>query len=108
MTIWKFTDKEPVKINDKKFPCGTAARMPETIPEPAGKADTLISDGKLVEAMAIYRSSLARDPSNTDLLQRIEELKSLIRLSGMRRDFILARLERFLELIKRRSSKFLE
>ncbi len=74
--------------------------------EPVDRADRLISEGKYIMAFGTYRSLLAKDPSNKYLLQRIEELKSLILLSGMRKDLIIFRLERFLEMIRKRGSEF--
>ena len=108
MTIWKFTDKELVKITGKNLPGGSSAHISGNIPELAGKADTLIADGNYIMALEIYRSLLAKDTSNTRLLQRVAELKSLIVLSGMRKDLIVFRLEKFLEIIKRRSSEFMK
>lgn len=102
MTIWKFTDKEPVRVDVKGGPGGASDLMPEHDCELSGKADALIAEGNYIRAMEIYRSLLSRYASNKYLLQRFEELKSLILLSGMRKDLITSRLARFLEMIKKR------
>lgn len=108
MTIWKFTDKELVKITGRNLTDGNSARIPEHISELAGKADTLIAEGNYIAALDIYCSLLAKDTSDKHLLQRVSELKSLVLLSGMRKDFIVLRLEKFLEIIKRRGSEFMK
>lgn len=58
--------------------------------------------------MEMYRLLLAKDPSNTFLLQRVAELKSLILLSGLRKDVIIFRLEKFRDLIRKKGIKFLK
>lgn len=108
MTIWKLSGKEPVRINGRNTSGGTPAQAPVNIPELAGRADALIAEGNYIMAMGIYRSLLAKDSSNVHLLQRVEELRSLILLSGMRNGLIVARLEKFLELIMRRGNEFRE
>lgn len=103
MTIWKLTGSEPVKINGKNSPDGAFGRVQENISELVGKADTLIAGDNYITAFEIYSSLLSKDTSSTYLLQRVEELKSLIFLSGMRKELIVLRLAKFLEIIKKRS-----
>lgn len=108
MTIWKLTDKEPVKINGKNLPADTPAHIPKNDPDLADRANSFIAGGNYIIAMGIYRSLLAKDSSNVHLLQKVEDLRSLILLSGMRKDLIVFRLEKFLEMIMKRGSEFTE
>jgi hypothetical protein len=43
-------------------------------------AELFISQGKYVEAMDIYRRLISTEPSNVYLLQRVEELKTFLKL----------------------------
>jgi tetratricopeptide (TPR) repeat protein len=45
-------------------------------------ADPYISQGKYVEAMSIYRKLLSLEPEDVHVLQRVEELKALLKLLG--------------------------
>jgi len=58
--------------------------------------------------MEMYRLLLAKDSSNTYLRQRVEELRSLILLSGLRKDVIIFRLEKFRDLLRKRGSEFIK
>lgn len=108
MSIWKLSDKGIVKINGKILPGETSTHIPETTTQVLGRADSLIADGEYIIAMEMYRLLLAKDSSNTFLLQRAAEIRSLILLSGLRKDVIIFRLEKFRDLISKRGSKYLK
>src|SRR5574340_247773 len=107
MSIWKLSDKGVVKINGKSLTEGTSSHIPENTAELLRRADSLIADGEFIIAMEIYRLLLAKDSSNRYLRQRLEELKSLILLSGLRKDVIIFRLEKFRDLLRKRRSEFM-
>ncbi|OGW38861.1 MAG: hypothetical protein A2Y97_12080 [Nitrospirae bacterium RBG_13_39_12] len=69
-------------------------------------ADPYISQGKFMEAMKIYQKLLAEDPDNRQVLQRIEELKSLLSLLGKDKEELIARLDNLLDGIKKRRDEF--
>ncbi len=45
-------------------------------------ADPYISQGKYMEAMSIYRKLLSLEPDDVHVMQRVEELKALLKLLG--------------------------
>jgi tetratricopeptide (TPR) repeat protein len=69
-------------------------------------ADQSIARGEYLEAMTIYRNILANDPGNRQILQRMEELKALLKLLGKDKEALVIKLESFLEGIKKRRDGF--
>ncbi len=69
-------------------------------------ADQHILKGNYSEAMNVYRRLLSNDPQNKKILQRIEELKFLLRLLGKDKEELIIQLEKFLEGIKKRRNEF--
>ncbi len=69
-------------------------------------ADPYISQGKFTEAMSIYRKLLSLEPDNVHLMQRVEELKALLKLLGKDKEELIARLDSFLDGIKKRRNEF--
>jgi tetratricopeptide (TPR) repeat protein len=70
------------------------------------RADSLIERGEYVEAMSLYKSMLSREPENRELLQRTEELRTLLKLLGKDKELVEANLGSFLEGIKKRRDEF--
>lgn len=69
-------------------------------------ADPYISQGKYTEAMSIYRKLLSIEPDNLHVMQRVEELKALLKLLGKDKEELIARLDSFLDGIKKRRDEF--
>ncbi len=69
-------------------------------------ADPYISEGRYMEAMTVYRRLLSIEPDNKHVLQRIEELRALLKLLGKDKEELIARLNSFLEGIKKRRDEF--
>lgn len=69
-------------------------------------ADRLIAEGKYFGAIDAYQRILAGAPGNKQVLQRIEELRSLLKLMGMDKEALLARLNAFLNAINKRGDEF--
>lgn len=65
-------------------------------------AQRFISEGDYKEAMDVYKGMLTDDPRDRRALQGLEELKTLIHLSGMDKDALLDRLNKFLDAVHRR------
>jgi tetratricopeptide (TPR) repeat protein len=72
-------------------------------------ADRYIQQGRYREVMNIYKTILADDPGNSNILQRIEELKMLLKIFGKDKDKedLIMKLEEFMEGIKKRRDEFL-
>ncbi len=69
-------------------------------------ADAYILQGKYREAMNIYKTILSGDPGSKNVLQRIEELRGLLKLLGKDKDELITKLDRLLLGIKKRRDEF--
>lgn len=69
-------------------------------------ADIFISQGRYIEAFDIYDKILSVEPGNTYALQRLEELRALLKLLGKSEEELIMRLNRFLDGIKKRRDEF--
>ncbi|SPQ02183.1 hypothetical protein NBG4_970010 [Candidatus Sulfobium mesophilum] len=89
-----------------------AEEMAEIIfPEPASgisieAADNFIADGNYLEAMNVYRKMLSATPENKAVLQRAEELKTLLKLMGKDKEALIAKMDAFLAGINKRRNEF--
>lgn len=70
-------------------------------------AEEHIKHGEYREAMNAYRTFLAENPGDRIVLQRIAELKALLKVLGKDQDAHIEQLETFLEKIKKRGAEFL-
>ncbi|HMK48442.1 MAG TPA: hypothetical protein VK435_00180 [Thermodesulfovibrionales bacterium] len=71
-----------------------------------GNADKYIMEGKYFSAMNIYRKILSRDTANKQVLQRIEELRVLLKLLGKDKEELVSKLDGFLDGIRKRRDEF--
>lgn len=79
----------------------------KTSPEISIKdADPYIIKGQYSEAMNIYKKLLSDNPENRHVMQRIEELRTLLKLLGKDREILIEKLNDFLEGIKKRRNEF--
>jgi len=78
----------------------------EESPISLSDADSYISQAKYAEALNVYRRILSVEPDNVNVLQRIEELKALLNLLGRGKEELIAKLNDFLEGIKKRQNEF--
>jgi len=114
--VEELLEEEPISFEDiLKEP--EAAVRGEPVEEPVfpakpisrqsvDDADKWISQGKYGEAMSIYRTILSGDPGNKQALQRVEELRALLKLLGKDKEELIKTLEGFLEAIKKRRDEF--
>lgn len=90
---------------------GAVMDLTEEGPAEAGltleDADRHIADGNYFDAMTVLKNILSSNPDDRKALQRVEELRSLLKLLGKDKEVLIARLNNFLEgLIKRRDEFF--
>lgn len=64
-------------------------------------ADSFIAMGNYYKALEIYKEGLRNNPDDKHIMQRIIELKTLMKLMGKGDEVVIARLEAFLEAIKK-------
>jgi hypothetical protein len=72
-----------------------------------GDADPYIIQDKFMEAMNIYRRILSIDPGNMHVMQRIEELRVLLKLLGKDKEELIAKLDSLLAGIRKGRDEFL-
>lgn len=75
------------------------------------EADHYILQGRYLEAINVYKNLLSAEPDNKHILQRVEELKTLLKLLGKDKEALIAltliaRLDNFLEGIRKRRDEF--
>ena len=71
------------------------------------ETDKIIQDGDYMRALNIYKTHLLKDPENTAVLQKMQELIGLMKLLGKENEILEARLEAFLDKIMRHKDEFL-
>jgi tetratricopeptide (TPR) repeat protein len=84
---------------------GEEEMMEEKAPDFA-QADSFIAEGDYLGAMSAYKGMLSAEPGNRHVLQRVEELKTLLKLLGKDNELLEANIEAFLEGIKKKRDEF--
>jgi len=84
----------------------TAAPRPESAAEGLDAADRFVAEGNFSGAMGIYRKHLSSDPNNKVVLQRVDELRALLKLLGKDKEVLIAKLDAFLQGINKRRDEF--
>ncbi len=69
-------------------------------------ADRFISEGKYLGAINVYQQILAAGAGDKQTLQRIEELRSLLKLMGKDKEVLISKLDAFLSALKKRGDEF--
>ncbi len=107
----ELTQAEEGAAPEEDIPVGTASFFEETAPKKKGptleEAERRISEGNYAGAVNIYRNILALHPGDNRTLQRLEELKVLLKLLGKDKEVLMARLDAFLKGIEKRHDEFL-
>jgi tetratricopeptide (TPR) repeat protein len=85
--------------------------LQDTVQEPvpvyiAPDAETYIKQGNYTAAMNTYKTILSEDPDNKQVLQRVAELKALLKMIGKDQEAHILKLEGFLEGINKRRNEF--
>ncbi len=97
--IAESAEAEPAAETFESLDLSEEAPQAETDEIPA--ADSFISSGNYYKAMEIYKKVLSADPQNKHVLQRVVELRALLKLLGKGEEMLIARLEAFLGAVKR-------
>jgi tetratricopeptide (TPR) repeat protein len=85
----------------------TVGEVPEEQPITVADADRYISEEKYFNAMNVYRHLLSAEPDNKQILQRMEELRALLKMLGKDKEQLISRLDGFLRGVKKRQNEFL-
>ena len=84
----------------------TAFKIPQDNSELLQTANGFISEGKYLGAINVYQQILATTPEDKQTLQRIEELRSLLKLMGKDKEVMISKLNSFLAAVKKRGDEF--
>lgn len=71
-----------------------------------GDADRYILQGKYSDALNVYRNLISAEPDNRQILQRIEELRALLKMLGKDKEHLISRLDSFLGGVRKRRNEF--
>jgi tetratricopeptide (TPR) repeat protein len=80
--------------------------IPEESPIDLSVADSCVSQGRYAEALNMYKGILVIEPDNIHVLQRLEELKTLLELLGKGKEDLIAKMNDLLNGIRRRRDEF--
>ena len=69
-------------------------------------ADRFISEGNYLGAINVYQQILADAAGDKQTLQRVEELRSLLKLMGKDKEILISKLNAFLSALKKRGDEF--
>ena len=100
---------EPVEVA-RKLPDFSSPQIQEEMKPARGgadiaAADSMVASGNFFKALEIYREVLSRNPEDKQTLQRIMELKALMKLMGKGDEVVIAKLETFLDGVRRTFGK---
>ncbi|MDP2156995.1 MAG: hypothetical protein Q8K68_04730, partial [Nitrospirota bacterium] len=101
--------EEPLEIDEEPVFTSFEEELSEPKKEMAdlSDADRFIADGKFAEAMSVYRKFLTNDPNDKRVLQRVDELRALLKLMGKDKEVLIDKLNAFLEGINKGRNGFL-
>ena len=98
-------DKSPTGITAEMLPEAGSVRQKDK-GVLLQTADRFISEEKYLGAINIYQQVLAADADDKQTLQRIEELRSLLKLMGKDKEVLISKLNAFLSALKKRGDEF--
>jgi tetratricopeptide (TPR) repeat protein len=102
--------EEAETTTDETFSAEISSEADSIIPtdnsEFLKNADRFISEGKYLGAINVYQRILAATPDDKKTFQRIEELRSLLRLMGKDKEVLISKLNEFQSAIKKRGDEF--
>lgn len=84
-----------------------AGKSPEKPASNLREAEIFIAGGNYSRAMKVYRDMLSASPEDKYILQKIEELRMLLKMLGKEDDAVIDKLESFGEAVKKRKDEFL-
>jgi len=84
----------------------TSFAIPKDNSELLQTANRFISEEKYLGAINVYQQILAMTPDDKQTLQRIEELRSLLKLMGKDKEVLISKLNAFLHAMKKRGDEF--
>jgi tetratricopeptide (TPR) repeat protein len=96
-----FQDIDAVEVEEEAPEVQVAEAGPEL-----QRAEGYVAEGEYAKALNIYREVLSREPGNQKAQQHLKELQSLVAILGKHEEMLVAKLEAFLEAIRKRRDEF--
>lgn len=93
-------------VEDESFMAQAGKEEPSPLHKAVLAAESDIRQGNYIIALNTYKTLLSEYPADKEILQRMAELKTLLKITGMYREVQIAQLEKFLDGIKKRSELF--
>ena len=98
----------PESVKVSAVPPASGARREEHSDDSLAAANGMISKGDYAGALNIYEKILSANQGDRKVMQRMEELRSFLKMTGKDKDAVLiSRLNAFLEGVKKRRDGFL-
>ncbi|MBU4319918.1 MAG: hypothetical protein KJ739_02365, partial [Nitrospinae bacterium] len=69
-------------------------------------AEQFISIGDYIKAMSIYKEMLSANPQNQYVMQKVEELRMLLKILGKDKEAVIDKLETFGKRLKENKDEF--
>ncbi|MDP2278829.1 MAG: hypothetical protein Q8K51_11455, partial [Nitrospirota bacterium] len=94
-------------LKEEKAP--VAERLPEKEDKGAyslNDAEQFISMGDYIKAMSIYKEMLSANPQNKYVMQKVGELRMLLKILGKDKEAVIDKLETFGERIREKKNEF--
>ena len=94
-------------FKEEKAP--VAERLPEKEDKGAyslNDAEQFISIGDYIKAMSIYKEMLSANPQNKYVMQKVEELRMLLKILGKDKEAVIDKLETFGKKLKENKHGF--
>ncbi|NWF51516.1 MAG: hypothetical protein HXY47_00330 [Nitrospirae bacterium] len=100
------TEELPPGVEPLEIKIPVEVKTPDEPHMKIADADTFIAQGRYLEALDTYKKILSFEPDNSRVLQRVEELKALLKFLGKCEDDLISRLSSLLNGIKKRRNEF--
>ncbi|MDH4231714.1 MAG: tetratricopeptide repeat protein [Nitrospirota bacterium] len=94
------------EIVSAKVPAEPASESPEGKRELLQAADRYIAEGNYIRAIETYQKMLSSAPDDKSILQRVEELRALLKLMGKDKEVLISKLNAFLNAVRKRGDEF--
>jgi tetratricopeptide (TPR) repeat protein len=105
--ITPLSEEPPVSEGPRQQAEETESNIQVPVGLDLSKADSFLREGDYLKAMKAYRMLLELEPGNRRIMQRVEELRALLKMIGMDKEIKVQGLEAFLDGIRRRRDEFL-
>jgi len=101
-----FGEKEEPLKEEKASEAEKLPEKEDTTAYSLKEAEQSISGGNYLKAMSIYKQMLSLNPQDKHILQKIEELRMLLKMLGKDKEAVIDKLETFGNILKEKKNEF--